>query len=192
MDVVRWMFLQFSLPWFFISKITNRRQVDFVFVLAPLEYRSTSVQNFSLCYKSKSSIESRSALCTLSVHAKKKEKKFFIENLGSILGKIRIPTPVLDYVLENSEPVFVNLLRSPGIDSISQPHAGLVRQPYLTYRHAMVHVHKLAESIPWNWFLGSLNVYKYWLWSGSTRSYWTTVLLTCTHRRGTWAWAGLW
>ncbi len=40
-----------------------------------------------------------------------------------------------------TEPVFVNLWRSLGIDS------------------------SLAESIPWKWFLGSLNVYKYGLCS---------------------------
>jgi hypothetical protein len=34
------------------------------------------------------------------------------------------------------EPVFVNLLRSPGIDS--QPD-GSVRQPYLSYRTARLH-----------------------------------------------------
>ncbi len=42
-----------------------------------------------------------------------------------------------------SEPVFVDLLRSPGIDS--QP-GGSVRQPYLTLRPARQH--RLAESIP--------------------------------------------
>jgi hypothetical protein len=41
----------------------------------------------------------------------------------------------------NPEPEFVNLLRSPGIDS--QP-GGPVRQPYLTYQSAMLH--RLAES----------------------------------------------
>jgi hypothetical protein len=41
------------------------------------------------------------------------------------------------------QPEFVNLLRSPGIDS--QP-GGPVRQPYLTYRPAQLH--SLAESIP--------------------------------------------
>ena len=41
------------------------------------------------------------------------------------------------------EPEFVNILRSPGIDS--QP-GGSVRQPYLTYRPAWLH--RLAESIP--------------------------------------------
>ncbi len=42
-------------------------------------------------------------------------------------------------------------LRSPGIDSQS---GGPVRQPYLTYRPARLH--RLAKSIPWNRFLGSL------------------------------------
>ncbi len=53
-----------------------------------------------------------------------------------------------------TEPEFVNLLRSPGIDS--QP-GGPIRQPYLTYRPAMLP--SLAKSIPWNRFLGSLKVY---------------------------------
>ncbi len=83
-----------------------------------------------------------------------------------------IPTPVAIHPLRtqysimlappsHTEPVFVNLLRSPGIDS--QPR-GTVRQPYLTYRAARLN--RLAESIPWNRFLGflDLNVYKYGLW----------------------------
>jgi hypothetical protein len=41
------------------------------------------------------------------------------------------------------EPEFVNILRSPGIDS--QP-GGWVRPPYLAYRPAWLH--RLAESIP--------------------------------------------
>ncbi len=49
-----------------------------------------------------------------------------------------------------SEPVFVNLLRSPGIDS--QP-GGPVRQPYLTGPSGGI------DS------LGSLNVYKFGLWT---------------------------
>jgi hypothetical protein len=47
-----------------------------------------------------------------------------------------------------SEPVFVNLLRHPGIDS--QP-GGPVRKPYLSYWPAMLH--RLAESNPRNPFL---------------------------------------
>ncbi len=42
-----------------------------------------------------------------------------------------------------SEPVFVDLLRSPGIDS---QHGGPVRQPYLSYHPARLH--RQAESIP--------------------------------------------
>jgi hypothetical protein len=57
-----------------------------------------------------------------------------------------------------AEPVFVDLLRSPGIDS--QP-CGPVRQPYLLYRPAKLQ--RLAESISRNRFPGSLNVYKYGL-----------------------------
>jgi hypothetical protein len=44
----------------------------------------------------------------------------------------------------------------PGIDS--QP-GGPVRQLYLLYR--LAGLHRLVESIPWNRFLGSSNVYKY-------------------------------
>ncbi len=58
-------------------------------------------------------------------------------------------------IMSIPEPVFVNLIRSPGIDF--QP-GGSIRQPYLTYRPARLH--RLAESIPWHRFLGSLNVYK--------------------------------
>jgi hypothetical protein len=46
-----------------------------------------------------------------------------------------------------SEPEFVNLLRSLGIDS--QP-GGLVRQPYVTYLQARARQHRPAEPIPWN------------------------------------------
>jgi hypothetical protein len=44
---------------------------------------------------------------------------------------------------DTAEPVFVNLERSPGIDS--QP-GGPVRQAYLSYRPARLH--RQAESIP--------------------------------------------
>jgi hypothetical protein len=57
-----------------------------------------------------------------------------------------------------TEPVFVDLLRSPGIDS--QP-SGPIRQPYLLYWPAKLH--GLAESISRNRFPSSLNVYKYGL-----------------------------
>jgi hypothetical protein len=53
---------------------------------------------------------------------------------------------------------YVNLLRSPGIDS--QPGEP-IRQPYLKYRPARPH--RLAESIPLNRFLCVLKVYKYGL-----------------------------
>ncbi len=54
--------------------------------------------------------------------------------------------------IELSEPVFVNLLKSPGIDY--QP--GGPQQPYLTYRPARQH--RLAESIPRNRFLERLQI----------------------------------
>ncbi len=63
------------------------------------------------------------------------------------------------------EPVFVNLLRSPGIDS--QPD-GPVWQPSLSYW--LARLHRLAESIPRNLFLGSIKVYKYGLWVKVRRS----------------------
>jgi hypothetical protein len=56
------------------------------------------------------------------------------------------------------EPVFLYLLRSPGIDS--QP-GGPVRKPYLSYWPARLH--GLAKSIPRNRFLGSINFCKYGL-----------------------------
>jgi hypothetical protein len=56
-----------------------------------------------------------------------------------------------------AEPVFVNLSRSPGIDSQPRgPVARPVRQPYRT---GLARLHRLAESV--TRFLGSLNVYKY-------------------------------
>jgi hypothetical protein len=48
-----------------------------------------------------------------------------------------------------AESVFLNLLRSPGIDF---QHGGPVRQPYVSYRPARLH--RLAESISRNRFLG--------------------------------------
>jgi hypothetical protein len=68
-----------------------------------------------------------------------------------------------------AEPVFVNLLRSPGIDSQSD---GPVRQPCLSCRPAMLH--RQVESNPRIRFLVSLNVYKYGLWC--------LYLLYCTAR----------
>ncbi len=52
-----------------------------------------------------------------------------------------------------------------------------VRQPYLSYRTAMLHM--LAESTPRNRFLGSINVYKYgpWLAGTTTLFYYSTILL---------------
>ncbi len=79
------------------------------------------------------------------------------------LPAIFLPPPSCIYFSQavnpqQPEPVFVNLLRSSGIDS--HP-GGPVRQPYLLYRPAMLH--RLAESNPRNRFLVSLNVYKYGL-----------------------------
>jgi hypothetical protein len=56
---------------------------------------------------------------------------------------------------QDSEPLFVNLLRCLGIDS--QPGGPVpVPKPYLSYRPARLHW--LAGSIPRNRFLGSINV----------------------------------
>ncbi len=57
---------------------------------------------------------------------------------------------------EHAEPVFIDPLRSPEIDS--QPGG---RQPYMLYWPARQH--RLAASIPRNRFLGSINIYKYGL-----------------------------
>jgi hypothetical protein len=54
------------------------------------------------------------------------------------------------------EPLFVNLFSSARIDS--QP-CGPVRQPCLSDRAARLQ--RLAESMPRNRFLGSINIYKY-------------------------------
>ncbi len=68
----------------------------------------------------------------------------------------------LSAVRSFTEPVFVNLLRSPGIDS--KP-GGPIRQPFLSYPvvPSCQATHRLAESIPQNRFLGSISVYKYGL-----------------------------
>ncbi len=73
-----------------------------------------------------------------------------------------------------AEPVFVNLLKSPEIDS--QP-SWPAQQPYLSYQPTRLQ--RQAESIPRKQFLGSLNVYKYGLWSkpSSTLSATTVFLL---------------
>jgi hypothetical protein len=59
-----------------------------------------------------------------------------------------------------AEPVFVDHLRGPGIES--QP-GGPVRQPCYSYKPA--EPHRLAESISRNRFLGSIIDYKYGLWN---------------------------
>jgi hypothetical protein len=65
---------------------------------------------------------------------------------------------ILGHRVCGPEPVFVDLLRRPGIDS--QP-GGPVRNPIC---RAGPSVHRLAKSIPRNGFLSSINVYKYGLW----------------------------
>ncbi len=71
--------------------------------------------------------------------------------------------------MTTTEPLFVNLIRRPGIDF---QLGGPERQRYLTYRPARACICKpfkgLRNRIPAgrNRFLGSLNFYKYGLWSG--------------------------
>jgi hypothetical protein len=77
-------------------------------------------------------------------------KAALVPNL-SITTFLNQPSCETGYI---TEPVFVNLLRTSGFDSLP---IGTVRQPYLTYRP--VRQHRLAESIPC--ILGSLNVYKF-------------------------------
>ncbi len=64
-----------------------------------------------------------------------------------------------------TKPEFVNILRSLGIDS--QPGRP-VRQPCLTHRPARLYW--LAESIPWDRLLGSLNVFKFGIWRLTSRN----------------------
>ncbi len=71
---------------------------------------------------------------------------------------VQCPVVGVPRLVYRPAPVFVDLLRSPGIDF--QP-GGPVRQPYLSYRPTRLH--RLAESISRNLFLGSINVYKYGL-----------------------------
>ncbi len=61
--------------------------------------------------------------------------------------------PILSIPLQ-TEPVFVNLFKEPRNPF---PAWRPVRQLYLMYQPARLH--RLAESIPWNRFLGSLNVF---------------------------------
>ncbi len=71
----------------------------------------------------------------------------------------------------SSEPEFVNLLRSPGINS--QPGRP-VRQPYLTYRPARLYTVGCR-----NRFLGSLNVYKFGLLNLEEQIY-DILMMQCT------------
>ncbi len=64
----------------------------------------------------------------------------FIKALVAEIFTSQVPHPLRNEQTI-SEPVFVNLLRSPGIDS-----GGPIRQPYLTYQPTRLHM--LAESIP--------------------------------------------
>jgi hypothetical protein len=69
--------------------------------------------------------------------------------------------------------------KEPGNDS---QLGGTVRQPYLTYRP--VRLHRLAESIPSNRYMDSLNIYKYGLWLPVDRMpYEDESLLECASRR---------
>ncbi len=85
------------------------------------------------------------------------------------------------------EPVFVDRLWSPGINS--QP-CGPVRQPYFAYRPARLH--KLAEPIPRNWFLSSINVYKYELWWGWEVQGCTPGRMYSWRGPSGWTWDHLW
>jgi hypothetical protein len=63
----------------------------------------------------------------------------------------------------------------------SQP-GGSVQQPYLSYRPARLH--SLAESIPRNRFLGSINVYKYGLRLGLYNDWRRGIFLDAFHVSG--------
>jgi hypothetical protein len=62
-----------------------------------------------------------------------------------------------------TEPVFVVLSKSPGINS--QPAGPVPRQLYLSYQPARLHTVSWRKSIPGDLFLGSINLYKYGLCS---------------------------
>ncbi len=99
-----------------------------------------------------SEIGNRLSVCTLWCVRQK------VAIISSIFVLSRLCNRVQNRAIQRPKPVFVNLLRSPEIDS--RP-GGPVQQPYLTYRRAGLH--RLAESLPRNRFLGSINVYKYGL-----------------------------
>ncbi len=69
---------------------------------------------------------------------------------GKFECSLRVENPPYPRSTDHAESVFVDLLRSPGMDS--QPGRP-VRQPYLKYQPARLH--RLAESIPCNRFLCS-------------------------------------
>ena len=89
-------------------------------------------------------------------------KILFSNKCSSNHASIKLPPPAPPLALTHPylkpEPVFVDPLRSPEIDS--QP-GGPVRQTFLLYRPARQH--RLAASIPRNRFLGFINIYKYGL-----------------------------
>ncbi len=49
--------------------------------------------------------------------------------------------------------------------------AGRYDNPIWLILARQARLHRLAESFPWNRFLGSLNVYKFWLYSSPTRMF---------------------
>jgi hypothetical protein len=80
------------------------------------------------------------------------------------------------YSVPSPHRLFVNLLRSTGIDS---QHGGPVRQPYLLYRPARLYIGWRNGRIPQNRFLGYLNVYKHGLCREVCRDPDTHENLTC-------------
>jgi hypothetical protein len=109
------------------------------------------VNDTALFLKFFSQKSKRNKHMTLPFYAKWEQESSVIKKTkktGGLLGTDKI------FLLQEchagrgtSEPIFVDLLRSQGIDS--QP-GGPVRQPYLSYRAARLQ--RLAESIPRNRF----------------------------------------
>ncbi len=93
------------------------------------------------------------------LHKTRRRMRLKMRGEGGKEPKGRLRSKLLYQGETTTEPVFVNLLRSPGIDS--QP-GGPVWQPYLSYQPNTLH--RLVVSIRRNRFLGPLNVYKYGLW----------------------------
>jgi hypothetical protein len=105
--------------------------------------------------------------CSVPPPAFSLQRLFIVELSGRSFYIFRARNYHSVTVPRHPEPVFVNLLRNPGIGS--QP-GGPVRQPYPTGPPGYIGGGiDTLESIP-GLFKGSLNVYKYGLWLPAPRT----------------------